>query len=117
MAALLRHSSLDRSLHRHDGVLGYEERLVQSPAEDENTERTGLLWKPADDTSASDTLQGSGSDDRPDVEAAREYDIEHLPWLRKAMFYMTIMSGCLTMLPFWILIAFLIFTLWYLSFH
>ena len=103
--------SIQRDSSLNDRILDDQEQLVHSPHEDEATERTGLLWKHNSDGSASDTLHEGDFDGATDVEAAREYDMEHMPWLQKAVFYLTMRSGFLTMLPFWILITFLFVTL------
>ena len=111
MAPTNQNESQQHYSNLNDRILDHEEDLVHSPHEDDATERTGLLWKHNSDGSVSDTLHEGDLDGATDVEAAREYDMEHMPWLQKAVFYMTVRSGFLTMLPFWILITFLFVTL------
>lgn len=106
-----RDESTYQALGPSDRILEYQQQLVHSPHEDETTERTGLLWKHHSDGSTSDTLHEADFDNTTDMEAAHEYDMEHMPWLQRIVFCMTIRSGFLTMLPFWILISFLLMTL------
>jgi hypothetical protein len=111
MAPTNQDDSQQNDTNLNDRILDDEEQLVHSPHEDGATERTGLLWKQHSNSSASNTLHEGDFDGATDVEAAREYDMERMPWLQKAVFYMTMRSGFLTMLPFWILITFLFVTL------
>jgi hypothetical protein len=110
-------TGLKRDLSPADSLLDNHDTLDYDAHESEITERTGLLGKPQSDTSTLINPSSSQLDDGADVEAAREQDDHQTNWLIRIMqsliaLLTTMMAGFLTLLPFWILIAFLLIPLW-----
>lgn len=115
MAAPNQEAEWNRDLSFADGVLEYSQRPEQTEHENEPNERTWLLQKPNGDPSAANVPQ---IHDPNDIEAARKQDDTRTHLLSKAVEaivapFATLMAGSLMLLPFWILIAFLLATLRY----
>lgn len=120
MAVSTQDAGLERDTSPTDSLLDNDDRLDYDEHESEITERTGLLGKHHSDTSTLINPSSSQLEDGTDVEAAQEQDDEHASWLVRTMkslitLLTTMMAGFLTLLPFWILIAFLLIPLWWVA--
>jgi hypothetical protein len=115
MAVNNQNTGVKRDLSLAERILEYQETLDRTAHESETTERTRLLWKHHGDTSASNPSANEQLVRSTDVEAGREQDDARSNWLVKTIqfllelkVYAIMLSGFLPLLPFYILMAFLV---------